>query len=255
MASRKLGAISDLRYSGPQETSGGAGIKNSGSRGANPETNSALPDSSNSYLTSNSSRHRGFTLIELLVVISIIALLISLLLPALERAKILALRIQCASNLHQIGTAMQEYANEYGAYPFGATDAYPMGGFDNDGRKPPGGGVAGVYPAWGLGLLYYSSFGVVNGNMVNPRPGILNPTLSEISMIFSTQPGVFSMAGQLPPSYWTNGILTNWNFTWDIGFHTTAPSLYRSCTPSGSQLLLGVSTWFDAAVKIASPPD
>ena len=210
MTSRKLGAISDHRYSGPQETSRGAGRKNSELRGASLETNSALPDSSISYLhTSNSSRSRGFTLIELLVVISIIALLISLLLPALARAKILALRIQCASNLQQIGVAMQEYANEYGNYPLGNTGAYPMGGF-NDNRADS----ANTYPAWGLGMLYYSSFGVVNGKMVNPQPGILTPNTQGIALLFSSQPGALNMSQLQSPSNWdaANGLLLNWSF-------------------------------------------
>ncbi len=55
----------------------------------------------------------GFTLVELLVVISIIALLISLLLPALAKARADGLAVICESNLRQIGTGVQEYAQEY----------------------------------------------------------------------------------------------------------------------------------------------
>ena len=62
---------------------------------------------------------RGFTLIELMVVISVIAVLVALILPAIQQAREAARRTQCKNNLRQIGLALQNYCDLYDRFPPG----------------------------------------------------------------------------------------------------------------------------------------
>jgi prepilin-type N-terminal cleavage/methylation domain-containing protein len=94
-------------------------------------------------------RSTGFTLVELLVVIAIIAILASLLLPGLTRAKRKSHQIACLSNLRQVGVAIKLYANDFnarfpikyvadfagGPYDGVKSDQFCLGGFDPE--HPP----------------------------------------------------------------------------------------------------------------------
>lgn len=96
---------------------------------------------------------RGFTLIELLVVISIITLLIAILLPALSAARNSARTISCASQIRQIGLAMNAYLNDYdGAFPptyDPAESSYSPSNYTYFGGKVPAFG-----PTWAEYLAY-----------------------------------------------------------------------------------------------------
>jgi prepilin-type N-terminal cleavage/methylation domain-containing protein len=104
------------------------------------------------------ARRSGFTLIELLVGIAIIAVLIGLLLPAVQAAREAARRIQCVNNLNQIGLAIHNYESSNGCIPPGYLSGPGIGFRDPDtGDWGPGWGwLTVLLPGVEQGNLYHS---------------------------------------------------------------------------------------------------
>ena len=106
-------------------------------------------------------RSRAFTLVELLTVITVVAVLISLLLPAINNAKLMARRTMCMSNLHSMGNALGSYGMSYKDYaPLGFDGAIGTNrsGEDTvwvDGLTGPSAFLNGY---WGPGLLVSTKF-------------------------------------------------------------------------------------------------
>jgi prepilin-type N-terminal cleavage/methylation domain-containing protein/prepilin-type processing-associated H-X9-DG protein len=142
---------------------------------------------------------RGFTLVELLVVIAIIGTLIGLLMPAVQKVRGTAARIQCANNLRQIALAAQSYHTSHKCFPpgYAASAAYP--------DTSPGWG-------WGAFLLPYIEQDNLYRQIDFAQPVLATPAAQAVISIylcpmdqppseaFPVTDATFTIIGRLGPS-------------------------------------------------------
>jgi prepilin-type N-terminal cleavage/methylation domain-containing protein/prepilin-type processing-associated H-X9-DG protein len=108
---------------------------------------------------------KGFTLVELLVVIAIIGILIAMLLPAIQKAREAARRMECSNHLKQMGLAAMTHENAHKCYPTDGWGLYWVGMPDRGfGRTQPGGWIYCVMPYMDLKSVHDMTRGLTGTN-------------------------------------------------------------------------------------------
>lgn len=210
-------------------------------------------------------RRKGFTLVELLVVIGIIALLVSILMPALGKAKELAKQIMCGSQLSGLGKSVMMYENDY-------KEQSPKGWTNNTALPGVGSGLYNNLatnplqrPRWANGLLDSEAnrellptvgqclYLLVRKTDVDPKSFVCPSAPDDMPMKLTDAQAVTRIAGAAPITEWTQlgdfqgggNLSYSYNEPWDRHLDSSA---------SGSMALMADKNWcFDTPTFAANP--
>jgi prepilin-type N-terminal cleavage/methylation domain-containing protein/prepilin-type processing-associated H-X9-DG protein len=205
-----------------------------------PDTKAQATNEKDAIQNPNSKIHPGFTLIELLVVIAIIAILAAILFPVFAQARESARQASCASNMKQIGYAMNMYMQDYDerwvpAFTLGPgpndSNIRPWIGFDNNNL---GSGVA--------------SGSLLGGDMRQPathaqHPGLLDPYIKNDQI---------KKCPDVPGAWQTAMALNGFNPDLDSEYYTVNPAargneFAPSCRSLQTDAITGVTTIIGAS--------
>lgn len=200
------------------------------------------------------SSEKAFTLIELLVVISIIAILMGLLFPAMGMVREMARKTQAKNDEQQIVTAVKAYYTEYGKYPFdpgstGAIKTYSgqnVGSYQNIDFDDKSAGLANNY-----------LFDVLRNNVASQAPatsgtGTLVASLNPRGIVFMEVPAAKTVGGRPAGGVVSSGtgIVGMWYDPWGSPYRVRIDASYGNYiknpygdAPGGDPIATGVVSW------------